>query len=75
MCAGCCQKKIRGAEGAEAEDSRAGDASRREEQHSIVCSVFEIEGMLGHTFSLVGLSPRVQLPTRCSIVVQYDTIF
>ena len=62
-------------EGAEPATPRTSAASQREGQHITVRSVFEIGGMLGLTFSPVNLSPRVQLPTRCSIVVQYDAIF
>ena len=69
------RKKIRGAEGAEAEDSRARDASRREKQHSIVCSVFEIGDKLKLTFSLVDLSSRVQFLTPWSTAEQRDTTF
>ena len=62
-------------EGAEAESSRARDAWRREEQHTIVCSAFEIGYKLKLTFSLVDLSSKVQLPTPCSTAEQHDTTF
>ena len=62
-------------EGVEAETSRAKDAWQREEQHSIVCSVFEIGDKLELTFSLIDLSSRVQLPTPWSTAEHHDTTF
>ena len=66
---------FRGAEGTEAETSRARDAWRREEQHRIACSVFEIGVKLEHTFTLVDLSSRVYFPTPSSTAQQHDATF
>ena len=66
---------FRGAEGAEAEKVRARVASRREEQHTIVCSLSEIGYKLKVTFSLVDLSSRVYFPTPSSTAQQHDATF
>ena len=54
---------------------RARVASRREEQHTIVCSLSEIGYKLKVTFSLVDLSSRVYFPTPSSTAQQHDATF